>query len=216
MRKINLIRKKMIAAGILCIMIISGTGTAFAAEKKAADQTESEAAVTADGAEAIALADAGIKESGTKRLYTKADRENGETVYEVTFIADSTEYEYKIRKADGKILEWEIDGKDIGDAAAEKSIQTDSGETKNSEAAENSETKTDTQQSGDDLIGLENAKSIALKDAGLKVKNVTFSTIKFEEGRRDTVYEIEFYQGRNEFEYTIDAYSGEILEIECD
>lgn len=211
MGKKNLIRKNILAAGILCMIIMSGTSMALAAEKNT--ETKS-AAVSAGQAEKIALADAGVKESETKRLRTKSERENGESVYEVSFTADGTEYEYMIRRSDGKILEWEIDGRDIGDAVAEESIQTGSGQTGSGKTADDADA--DTQKDGDVLIGLERAKSIALEDAGLKAKNVRFSTLKFEEDRRETVYEIEFYQGRDEYEYTIDAYSGEILEMDRD
>ena len=121
---------------------------------------------------------------------------------------DGIEYEYMIREDDGTILEWEMDGRDIGDAVAEESLKDSLKEAadSNKESAGNKDT----------LIGLEKAKEIALSDAGLDAAKVSFSKIKFEKDNHEVVYEVEFYQDRDEFEYTIDAYSGEVLKMERD
>jgi len=76
-------------------------------------------------------------------------------------------------------------------------------------------TDTDTSQSGKD-IGMEKAKKIALKDAGLKEKDVIFVTAKtdFEDGRK--VYEVEFFCNDTEYDYEIDAKTGEIVSFDKD
>lgn len=212
MRKINLFHgKNILAAGILGVLVVSSVSsanTALAVEKKTVVQEVAVTAVDAERAEEIALADANVTADQAERLRTKSERENGESVFEVTFTVDGIEYEYLIREEDGTILEWEIDGRDIRDAVAEESLKNDSNELQNSEEETSKNTGT--------LVGLERAKEIALSDAGLKAADVSFSKIKFEKDSRKVVYEVEFYQDRNEFEYEIDAYSGEILKMERD
>lgn len=208
MRKINLFNgKNVLAAGVMGVWIVFGVNTALAAEEKVTVNT-GEIAVDAAGAEEIAFADAGVTADRAERLRTKAEREKGKSVYEVSFTVDGIEYEYMIREEDGAILEWEMDGRDIGDAVAEESLKADSKE--EADSAEESTENTDTP------IGLAKAKEIALSDAGLDAAKVSFSKIKFEKDSRHVVYEIEFYQDRSEFEYTIDAYSGEIIKMERD
>lgn len=209
MRKISLwTGRKWLALGVLCTFLTAGAGQISAAEKTAMQAAGN--AVDEKEAEEIAFADAGITADQVGRLKTKAEREDGEAVYEVSFTVDSLEYEYLIREADGKILEWEVDGRDVGTAVAEESLRnaSDGKDGKGTETGRSGETDTP--------IGLEQAKNIALSDAGLSAEDVRFSKIKYEEDGRTTVYEIEFYQDRTEFEYTIDAYSGEVRKMERD
>lgn len=191
MRKRDLfIRKHALAAGLLSILAVFNPGMVQAQGAGAVDETQ---------AEEIALADADAAADQADRLRTKAEREDGENVYEVTFLVGNVEYEYLIREADGAILEWEMDGRDIGEAAVEKSLKD---KTEDKTAAT--------------LIGMERAKEIALADAGLNDEDVSFSKIKFEEDDRVQVYELEFYYENQEFEYKIDAYTEEILKMERD
>lgn len=200
-RRNSFIKKGILtAAGVLWLFAISGTGIVFAAQSQSQEQTS----IDSESAEALALSDAGISADETQRLRTETEREHGETIYEITFLAEDIEYEYHIRESDGKIIEWEIDGRNINAATAEQSLQN-AGENGNGNP-----------ESTDTLIGLKEAKKAALTDAKLEETDVTFSTIKFEDDERTTVYEIEFYWERQEFEYEIDAYTGEILKMERD
>lgn len=209
MKKINLfIGRNILAAGILGALVVLGADTALAAEGKAAVQTAGVAVTDGEGAEKIAFEDAGVTADMAERLRTEAERENGEPVYEVEFTVDGIEYDYVIREADGKILEWEMDGRDVGNGVAEESLKD------NSDGAADS--GTESSQNADTLIGLESAKNIALSDAGLDAAEVSFSKIKYENDDRQVVYEVDFYQGQQEYEYTIHACSGEILKKERD
>lgn len=209
MKNINLSNgKKIAAAGILGVLAVFGAYMTQAAEEKTAVSAGAGIAVDAKGAEEIAFADAAVTADEVGRLKTEAERENGEPVYEVSFAVDGIEYEYLIREADGLILEWEIDGRDIGEAAAEESLKDKTGEPEGA--------GTESDQDANTLIGLEKAKEIALSDAGSEAKDVSFSKLKFENDSRSVVYEVEFYQGKAEFEYTIDAYTGAVLKMERD
>ena len=73
--------------------------------------------------------------------------------------------------------------------------------------------------SGDDVdgyISLADAKTIALKDAGLSAGQVTFTKAQtgWDDGRME--YDVEFRSGGIEYEYEIDAYSGAILSRDVD
>ncbi len=63
-------------------------------------------------------------------------------------------------------------------------------------------------------IGLEKAKSIALKDAGVSGVTVVKAKLDYENGVR--VYDVEFYKGNVEYDYEIDAATGKILEKDRD
>ncbi len=56
-------------------------------------------------AKSIALSDAGLSESGVRRLKAKLDREHGIMVYEVEFKNGRMEYEYEIDATSGAILQ---------------------------------------------------------------------------------------------------------------
>lgn len=227
-KKDLLTAKSLMAAGIVGVFVLLGAGNALAAEDSTAAQTAAGAAVDAAGAEKIALADAGATADAAERLYTEADREDGEAVYEVSFYVDQVEYDYLIREADGAILEWELDGRDVGAAAVEQSLEPASAaetETPAADGAAESETtapggdsSSGTQSaSGTDVrIGIERAKEIALADVNLAADDVTFNKLKYENDNRLETYELEFSQGRQEYEYTVDAYTGEILKMERD
>ncbi|MDO5095240.1 MAG: PepSY domain-containing protein [Peptostreptococcaceae bacterium] len=66
------------------------------------------------------------------------------------------------------------------------------------------------------IISASRAKKIALRDAGLKEKDVTFVKVQleYEDGRQE--YDVEFYRGNVEYDYEIDARSGRILEKDQD
>lgn len=60
-------------------------------------------------------------------------------------------------------------------------------------------------------IGLEKAKSIAVKQAGLSVSDVVFKKAKLDHEDGIVIYEIEFYHNHAEYECEIDAISGDVL-----
>lgn len=63
-------------------------------------------------------------------------------------------------------------------------------------------------------IGMSGAKKIALQDAKLKEKDVTFVTTKsnHDDGRK--IYEVEFYYDGVEYDYEIDARTGKIVDFD--
>ena len=65
-------------------------------------------------------------------------------------------------------------------------------------------------------IGVERAKEIALKDAGLSASQVSFvrAGLDWDNGRME--YEVEFWKDNVEYDYEIDAASGDILSWDYD
>ena len=76
--------------------------------------------------------------------------------------------------------------------------------------------KNSTQTGDKKQIGVEAAKQIALADAKVALKDVTFIKAELDNEDGRAVYEIEFYSGNVEYDYDIDALSGEVISNDFD
>lgn len=65
-------------------------------------------------------------------------------------------------------------------------------------------------------ISMDMAKSITLKDAGLRPSFVTFEKALLKKDDGKIIYEIEFFTSTYEYEYEVDAYTGAILSKDVD
>ena len=148
-----------------------------------------------DEAKAAALRDAGLSESDVTFKKTELDHSHGTQVYDIEFYTSDTKYDYEIDASNGTVLE-----KNIEQFQIQANPTTDS--------AINS--------SGNDYIGVDRAKEIALNHAQLNESDVQFAKAKLENDDGGVEYEIEFYSGRTEYDYTIDAVSGNIIEYDVD
>ena len=167
-------KKCILFLSLLCMVILAFTSTAALAAN---------AGINQDDAWRIAMQDAGAYGLTVKQNDCKLDVENGQTVYELSFVFDNSEYEYTLRADDGMILEKE---KEL------LSMDLDNG--------------------ADSLIPEEQAGRIALESAGQTASSVSFSKIKLERERGLWVYEIIFLGENNiEYQYEIQAGSGLIL-----
>lgn len=63
-------------------------------------------------------------------------------------------------------------------------------------------------------ISEQNAKEIALTDAGVNESNITLRKVELDVEHYDPIYEIEFYYNNVEYDYEIDAITGEITKYE--
>ncbi len=138
-------------------------------------------------AKAIALNDARVPASKARFIKTALDYENGRKVYDIEFYRDNKEYDYEIDAITGRILEKDTD---IEGFVISAPASTD--------------------------VGLEKAKNVALRDAGLSASQVKFvkAHVDFDDGRK--VYDIEFYHNNVEYDYEIDAATGKIREKDND
>lgn len=114
----------------------------------------------------------------------------------------------------GKTVDWDNDTKTVT-LTGEGFTVTDAdtfGDTK--DTVTDADTFKDNEKVKD--IGLEKAKKAALKDAGLKEKDVIFVTaeVDYDDGRKE--YEVEFYYNGVEYDYEIDAETGRIVGFDKD
>ena len=148
-----------------------------------------------DEAKAAALKDAGLSESDVTFKKTELDHSHGTQVYDIEFYTSDTKYDYEIDASNGTVLEKNIE---------QFQIQT------------NPTTDSAINSSGNDYIGVDRAKEIALNHARMNESDVQFAKAKLENDDGGVEYEIEFYSGRTEYDYTIDAVSGNIIEYDVD
>ncbi|MCD8249700.1 MAG: PepSY domain-containing protein [Lachnospiraceae bacterium] len=139
-----------------------------------------DSAISEEAAQNYAFADAGVDPASALYVRAEFDHEDGQFIYEVDFTAGDTEYEYWILASDGTVIK--------------KSAEIIALAT----AAETTE------------ITLEEAKVIALEDAGLSAENVTFTKADLDHDDGLTIYDIEFYAENVEYEYEINVNSGAI------
>lgn len=182
--------------GILGVSVLSGSLNTFAANNY----------IGVEKAKSIALKDAGV--SGATFVKAKLETEDGVKVYDVEFYKANVEYDYEIDAITGKILEKDLDIENF--SIPKKKATTNKQTTK---ATTKSKVKTSTKKSAKD-IGVEKAKSIALKDAG--VSNVKFTKAKVDYENGIKVYDIEFRKGNKEYDYEIEAATGKIRERNVD
>lgn len=200
---------KKIAAFVICVILIAG-GVGFATVKVGANVNANKT-IGMEKSVAVALADAGFKTEDVTNLTSHYDSEDGVAVYEVEFVAGGFEYDYTIKASDGKIIEAQresIKSPDASSSATPVQEPQQSQNDSNSSSADNSSTNNPSSK----FIGVDKAKSIALKNAGLSASSVTFTKAKLDREDGVAVYEIEFYSGDTEYEYEINATSGAIRE----
>lgn len=154
------------------------------------DKATVNAEITLDEAKAIALKKAGLKEAAVTFTKAKLDNDDGRLVYEIDFITDTAKYDAEVDAVSGNVIEWEVEEKTTATKVTNVTTEAE--------------------------ITLDEAKAIALKKAGLKETEVTFTKAKLEhdDGRR--VYKIEFVKDRLEYEAEIDAKTGAVIEWEAD
>lgn len=142
----------------------------------------------------IALRDAKLNRKNVTFKTVKLDMEDGVSVYDVEFYSGNTEYDYEIDARTGAILEKDNDIENF------------------TIPAENTSNVNKTGNQNKKLISVEEAKKIALKNTGLKAKQVTFVKAKLDNDDGIAVYDIEFYSGNTEYDFEIDATTGAIRE----
>ena len=183
--------------GILGATVLSGSLMTFAANSSY---------IGVEKAKAIALKDA--KVSDVTFVKVKLDTEDGVKVYDVEFYKGNVEYDYEIDAITGQIREKDLDIENF--SIPKKKATTNKQTTK---ATTKSKVKTSTKKAAKD-IGVEKAKSIALKDAGVSGVKFTKAKVDYENGVK--VYDIEFRKGNKEYDYEIEAATGKIRERNVD
>lgn len=212
------------------VLLLAGWGVQAATATPQTDDTantvteDTSAAVSMEEAKTIALNDAGVNAEDARFYETKGDYEDGKVVYEIEFVAGNIEYDYEIEKATGKILnkDHEIESENYvrntqdNTTASNDTAASDKGTAADPSSRAASSASSDNITTANTGITLENAKTIALTNAGVNSADATF--VKAKEDRDDgrTVYEIEFYTADGEYDYEIDKATGKILDVDYD
>ena len=146
--------------------------------------------ITEDEAKKVALEHAGMKESDVTNLKIELDTDDGIKEYEVEFFSGNTEFDYDINAISGEII----------------SVENDVEDDFNSDSNTN-----DTTVDSSKVITEDEAKSIALKDAGIEEADAKSIQIKLDTDDGVKEYEVEFYTADKEYDYENNASTSKIL-----
>ncbi len=152
--------------------------------------------ITVDEAKTTALTHAGVAEGDYYDYEFGFDTEHGVAVYEIDFKTLENEYEYDINAVTGEIVK------------EKKEYNDDRQEAEAILGQKNTDATTDVATT---YITSEDAKAIALSDAGVHENNIYDYELDFEVEHGVAVYEIEFESMNYEHEYDINAVTGEII-----
>ncbi len=214
------IPKRVAVIGVCLAAFLVILGAVAFATKTVAVET----AIGEEKAENLAFADLGIDPLSAQNVHTEIEYEQGQFVYEVTFMAEGTEYEYWIKATDGTVVKKRMDlvaehrsqqGQASQDAEADAQEKEGSQQGQASQdAGADAQEKEGSQQSqasqGTDLISLEKAKELALSDAGVSQAEAVFTKTELDRDSHIAIYEVKYYTSSHEYEYEVDASTGEI------
>lgn len=176
--------------------VIPATPAVTEAPEAPAETEAPQAAVPAgqyigiDAALKAALDRAGVSESSAQVYGVYKTKEDGVTVYTVSFAVGATEYEYTVNALTGEIEGWRTIRTGAGSqtAAPEESFDFDRR-----------------------LITSAEARKAAFDHAGVKEETASRVTTELEYENDTIYYEVEFHSGIYKYEYQIDAYSAAVL-----
>ncbi|MBR5229460.1 MAG: PepSY domain-containing protein [Firmicutes bacterium] len=237
MKKITQVLNSPLRIGLTALCVVAILGTASFATIQAGASANVNKTIGLDKGVEVALSDAGFKTDEVTNLSAHYDNEAGAASYDIEFTANGFDYDYSIKAADGTILEAsrqqekimtlkeneikfedQIEPKQTEqttqavktDSQKEQQTSQQAQSTAQSQPAEQQSQQQTSSTPSSKYIGVDKAKSIALKDAGLASSDVTFTKAKLDRDDGIAVYEITFFSDRTEYDYEINATSGKI------
>lgn len=157
-----------------------------------------------ESAKNIAFSDAGIAQADANGVTCNLEKDNDIMIYDISFNANGTEYDYEVDATSGNILEKDTDVKNTVGNTIENTTTTLSRNQK--------KTASNINESTGSVITEDKAKSIAFKDANISENNATNIVIHKETDDGVGTYEVKFIVNGYEYEYEINSASGEIIE----
>lgn len=168
---------------VACLVVLLATlGVCIVVYAAGAREPEPSSAIGGDAAQNYAFADAGVDPVSAQAVEVRYERFQEGFVYSVEFTAGDTQYVYKIDAQDGSVVK--------------KESKTVKGPGNSLPAAAR--------------VTLEEAREIALADAGLTEEQVTFTGTKSDTEGAFPVHAVEFYSGNTAYSYEINAATGAI------
>ena len=165
---------------LLAVMAAVGIGLAYVISAST-EPLDEDAVIGGENARNFAFADAGVDPASAQAVRVVYERFEGDFVYSVEFIAEGSEYTYKINAKDGSVVRKE-------------SRIAQPGSTAPLAAA----------------ITLEEAQEIALADAGVSREEAIFSRAEAVAVDGLSAYRFQFYAANVEYEYEINAGTGAV------
>lgn len=198
-------RKRTLIIAVAAVLVLFvGFGSGLAAKSSLATQKQQ---ISISEAKAIALSNVGVSEE--KATFTKAKLDD-DGHYEIDFYTASLEYDFEIDAVSGSILEKDVEARDHVKAEANQQKNQVPQAPASGQQAQQSSSKPASGSSDSAVIGVEAAKSIAVRHAGVSGASFTKSYLDHDDGIR--VYEIEFIAGGFEYDYEINALTGAVLD----
>ncbi len=153
-----------------------------------------------DKAAKIALADANLTDTDVTRLRVSKNHDDGQSIYEVEFTNENTEYEYEILASNGDILSADYEESHTPNQQNQNGQQTQNGH----------HNQSGRQSQADVQLSIEDASALALE----RVPGATQQDLKIELDYDDAYYKYEgdIIYDQKEYEFEIDANTGEFLE----
>ena len=206
---------------ISCLVVIVLVFIGVTAMKMVAKNSS----IGTEAAKKFALIDAGVKEKNVDHMHVDFEYKDSTYVYDVKFDTDKKEYYYFVKASNGIILEKKIlkkkhhskkkDKKHSKKSKGKKSKDKEKTSEKSSKKNKINETtkklkskhKNKDEDDVDDVIGMDEAKSIAISASGASPSDVVF-TMAVLSG--DT-YDLQFYDSDTEYNYSVDAFTGSVV-----
>lgn len=157
--------------------------------------------ITVEKAREIALAHAGVKAADARWDDREFDFENGQPLFELEFSAGGVEYSYDIDAESGKVL---------------RSVSERDDDRANTSSNSSSSSNASPNASSGGYIGLEKARQIALKKAGVSANDVRWEDREFDLDDGIPVYELEFSAGSMEYSCDVHAVTGAVLDYDVE
>ena len=183
-------------------------------EVKVHGSASEKAYIGAGNAKKAALEHAGVKTADATLIKTEMDFDDGVMLYEIEFYTKNAEYEYEINAKDGSVINFEIEKNP--NYEAEKNSQTEKTEEKVEEKTPVNNNNSESSKVNNGTITKSKAKSIALKDAGVKESKIFNYKIEKDFDDGITRYDVEFQVENKEYSYEINAKTGKIIDKEID
>lgn len=178
--------KKALVSTLILLAALACLGTATVLTVNAIAQS---GAIGQEKAQYLACADAGVDPASAQVFQCDFEFDHGQFVYEIEFAANGAEYEYWVKASDGTIVKKEVDHLAAG----------------TTQAPAQATTLTPTAE-----ITLEDAKAVALSDAGLTADQVVFTEERMDMDDGVSRYELDFHTDTAKYEYEINAADGVI------
>lgn len=152
--------------------------------------------ITESDAKKIAFDSANVQEDDLTSLKVESSSLDGEDTFVLVFQTAEKNYQIIVSKQDGEVLR-----------SSYQSLQS------SSQSSSDSTTSEEPVEEASNELTIEDAKKIALDDAGVDATNASFTKTKTEREDGSIVYELEFQTSDTYYEYTI-SMSGTIIDVD--